>query len=173
MIKLLGSAMIVAASGLGGIAVAGNYSRRPKELRSIRSALQMLETEISYGATHLQEALSLVADRCDQKNVARIFSGTAAELSARSGLTAAQAWEKSIQGYYGESTLKSQDLLILRNLGLSLGISDREDQIKHLRLAMEQIAAEKARAEEEAARNVKLWSYLGFLGGFLVVIVLY
>lgn len=172
MIKLLGSAMVVAASGLGGIAVAGNYSRRPKELRSIRSALQMLETEISYGATHLQEALSLVAERCD-KNVAYIFNKTAAELSARTGSTATQAWEKSINGYYRESALKAQDLSILRNLGSSLGISDREDQIKHLHLAMEQIGNESFRAEEEAARNVKLWSYLGFLSGFLAVIVLY
>ncbi len=172
MIKLLGSVMVVAASGLGGIAVAGNYSRRPKELRSIRSALQMLETEISYGATHLQEALNLVAERCD-KNVSLIFSGTAAVLSARTGATAAQAWEKSINSYYREAALKAQDLSILRNLGSSLGISDREDQIKHLRLAMEQISNECFKAEEEAARNVKLWSYLGFLSGFLVVIVLY
>ncbi|NLI11984.1 stage III sporulation protein SpoIIIAB [Pelotomaculum propionicicum] len=172
MIKLLGSVLIVAASGLGGIAVAGNYSRRPKELKSIRSALQMLETEISYGAAHLQEALSMVAERCDQ-DVACIFSRTAAELSARTGLTAAQAWEKSIQSYYKESALKAQDFSILRNLGASLGISDRTDQIKHLRLAMEQIGSENLRAEEEAARNVKLWSYLGFLSGFLAVIILY
>ncbi|KUK81824.1 MAG: Putative thioredoxin [Pelotomaculum thermopropionicum] len=64
-------------------------------------------------------------------------------------------------------------LLILRNLGSSLGISDRDDQIKHLHLAMEQIRAETVAAEEEAARNVKLWSYLGFLGGLLLVLVLY
>lgn len=172
MLKLVGSAMVVAASGLGGMAVAGNYSRRPRELRSIRTALQMLETEIAYGATHLQEALSRVADRCD-RSVAALFSRTAAELSSMSGVTAAQAWEKSICSYHRQSALKAQDLAILRSLGSSLGISDREDQIKHLRLAMEQIGSENLRAEEEAARNVKLWSYLGFLGGLLVVIVLY
>ena len=38
---------------------------------------------------------------------------------------------------------------------------------------MEQIKSENAKAEGEAARNVKLWNYLGFLGGLLVVLILY
>lgn len=172
MLKLVGATMVVAASGLSGMAVAGNYSRRPRELRALRSAIQMLETEIAYGATHLPEALALVAGRCDN-TAAPLFSRAAAELASMSGVTAAEAWEKSLGGYYPGAALKPQDLLILRGLGSSLGISDREDQIKHLRLAMEQFGAETVRAEEEAARNVKLWSYLGFLGGLMVVLVLY
>lgn len=172
MLKLVGAAMVVTASGLSGMAVAGNYSRRPKELRSLRSALQMLETEVAYGATHLPEALGQVAGRCDG-TVAPLFNQAAAELSYMSGVTASEAWGKSLGSYYPGTALKPQDLSILRNLGSSLGISDREDQIKHLRLAMEQIGSETAGAEEEAARNVKLWSYLGFLGGLMAVLVLY
>jgi stage III sporulation protein AB len=61
----------------------------------------------------------------------------------------------------------------LRSLGSSLGISDRADQIKHLTLAMEQIKLENIKAEDEAARNVKLWNYLGFLGGLVIVMILY
>lgn len=172
MLKLLGAAMVVAASGLGGIVMAGDYSRRPRELRFLRSAMQMLETEIAYGATQLAEAMNQVASRCDDA-VAPLFYGAAGELSSLAGVTAAEAWEKSLKDYYPRSALRPQDLLILRNLGFSLGISDRDDQIKHLRLAMEQISAETAAAEEEAARNVKLWSYLGFLGGLMLVLVLY
>ncbi len=172
MLKLVGAAMVVAASGLSGMAMAGSYSRRPRELRSLRSALQMLETEIAYGATQLVEAMGQVAGRCDSKT-ARLFNRAAEELSSMSGITAAEAWEKSLLSYYPGTALKQQDLIILRNLGSSLGISDRSDQIKHLRLAMEQIGAETAVAEDEATRNVKLWSYLGFLGGLMVVLVLY
>ncbi|MCL6636170.1 MAG: stage III sporulation protein AB [Peptococcaceae bacterium] len=172
MLKLVGAAMVVAASGLSGLAVAANYSRRPRELRSLRTALQMLETEIAYGATRLAEAMDRVADRCSGA-VTPLFRQTAEELSAMSGITAAEAWWKSLDSYYPGSALKPQDLAILRSLGSSLGISDRADQAKHLRLAMEQIENEAAAAEEEAARNVKLWSYLGFLGGLMVVLVLY
>lgn len=172
MLKLVGSAIVVAASGLTGIAVAGNYSRRPRELRSLQSALQVLETEIAYGATPLLEAMRLVAVRSDQA-AGKLFSGTAALLSHMSGMTASEAWEKSLEFYYPATALKPQDLFILRNLGSSLGVSDREDQIKHLQLAMEQIRRETAAAEEEASRNVKMWSYLGFLGGLMLVLVLY
>lgn len=172
MLKLVGAAMVVAASGLTGIAVANSYARRPRELRSLRSALQMMETEIAYGATRLPEALGLVAYRCDQA-VAPLFAGAAAELQAMSGLTAAEAWEKSLNSFYPGTALKPRDLMVLRGLGSSLGISDREDQIKHLHLTTEQLGAEAAAAEEDAARNVKLWSYLGFLGGLTVVLVLY
>ena len=172
MLKLVGAALVVAASGLSGMAVAGNYSRRPRELRSLRTALQMLETEIAYGATQLPEAMVQVANRCDDA-VGPLFTLAASELSARSGVTAAEAWERALGAFYPGTALLPKDLQILRNLGSSLGISDREDQIKHLRLAMEQVGSENLAAEEEAARNVKLWSYLGFLGGLTLVLVLY
>lgn len=172
MLKLVGAVMVIAASGLSGLVVAGNYSRRPRDLRSLRAALQMLETEVAYSATYLPEALRQVAGRCDQAT-APLFLRAADELSSMSGVTAAEAWEKALDHYCPGTALKSGDLSILRNLGGSLGISDKEDQIKHLRLAMEQLSAESAAAEEDASRNVKLWSYLGFLGGLLAVLLLY
>lgn len=172
MIKLVGAAMVVASGTLGGMAVAGRYSRRPRELKSLGAALQMLETEIAYGANHMKEALEQVAARCD-KAVSPLFRMAAAELSTASGISAASAWGNSLEVYYRTSALKPQDLIILRSLGSSLGISDRADQIKHLTLAMEQIKSENVKAEDEAARNVKLWNYLGFMGGLTVVLILY
>ncbi|OPX86579.1 MAG: stage III sporulation protein SpoAB [Pelotomaculum sp. PtaB.Bin104] len=171
MLKLVGAFLVVTASGLSGLSVARNYRRRPRELRSLRAALQMLETEISYGTTFLPEALQQVSARCE-RTTAALFSGAAAELSTMSGLTAAEAWDRALRKYYPGTALKPGDLAVLQRFGASLGISDREDQIKHLHLVMEQIDAETADAENESARNVKLWSYLGFIGGILVVLLL-
>jgi stage III sporulation protein AB len=172
MLKFLGAAMVVAASGLSGLAVAGSYARRPRELRALRSALQMLETEITYGATLLPEALNTVSARCDQL-VGALFKKAGEELAAMSGVSAAQAWERALDSYYAVSALKPQDHSILVSLGRSLGRSDCADQVKHLRLTMEQVTQEAANAEEEASRNVKMWSYLGFLGGLVLVLVAY
>lgn len=172
MLKFLGAAMVVAASGLSGLAVAGSYARRPRELRALRSALQMLETEITYGATRLPEAFEIVANRCDQM-VGPLFKQAGRELAAMSGASADEAWEKALAVYYPVSALKPQDHAILVSLGRSLGRSDCADQVKHLRLTMEQVAQEAANAEEEASRNVKMWSYLGFLGGLVFVLVAY
>ncbi|MGI6491773.1 MAG: stage III sporulation protein AB [Peptococcaceae bacterium] len=172
MLKILGAVMVVAAGGLGGLAVSSCYARRPKELRALRSALQMLGTEITYGATRLAEAFDTVARRCD-KNVAALFRQAENELTAMSGVSAAEAWESALDAYYADSALRPQDHAILINLGRALGRSDRSEQIKHLNLAMEQLAQEAANAAEEASRNVKMWNYLGFLGGLMFILVIY
>ncbi|MBE3588584.1 MAG: stage III sporulation protein AB [Thermoanaerobacteraceae bacterium] len=172
MFKLLGSLLIILAAGGMGITISGNYARRPRDLRSLQAALQMLETEITYTATPLPEALGQVALRAGGR-VAPLFSRAREELLSLSGCTAQEAWETSLKEFYPGTALKPADLAILRRLGAALGISNIQDQSKHLRLAMEQLGLEMARAEEEAARYVKLWNYLGFLGGLAAVLMLY
>jgi ATPase subunit of ABC transporter with duplicated ATPase domains len=103
----------------------------------------MLETEITYGATCLPEAFETVASRCEQ-SVRPLFKQAGLELAAMSGASAAETWEKALAGYYPASALKPQDHFILTNLGRSLGRSDCKDQVKHLRLTMEQIAQDLA-----------------------------
>lgn len=172
MLKLMGSLLVLLAGGLAGVTVARNYSRRPQELRSLQSALQMLETEITYTATPLPEALGHVAARAGE-SVAPLFTRTREELLSMSGCTAREAWEAALKEFYPATALTPADLAILRQLGNALGISDRQDQSKHLRLAMEQMRVEIVRAEEESQRYVKLWNYLGLLAGLAIVLMLY
>lgn len=172
MLKLLGSIVVILTGGLAGMTIARSYSLRPVELRCLQSALQMLETEITYAATPLAEALGLVAARAD-KRVAPLFEQTRAELLSMSGCTAGEAWENALRKFYPTSALLTCDFSILRSLGSALGISDSRDQSKHLRLAMEQIGMEISRAENNAFRHVKLWNYLGFLGGLVIVLLFY
>jgi stage III sporulation protein AB len=164
--------LVVAGGGLAGLAVARRYARRPAELRQLQSALQMLETEITYASTILPDALGGVASRCD-RSVAVLFTAAREELLSMQGDTAAEAWEKALLRFYPDSNLTSADLAVLRTLGGVLGISDGRDQAKHLSLAREQLQSQIARADRDAAGNVKLWSYLGFLGALAVVILIY
>lgn len=171
MLKFLGAAAVVLSCTLIGLTIAGSYSRRPGEIRSLLNALQMLETEISYGATPLPEALAYVAERCDIR-VALLFSRTAEELMTMRGITAREAWEMALNMYYPRSALTKTDRAILLELGNSLGVSDREDQVKHLILTKEQLKLEQAKAEEDSLKNTKVYNYLGFLGGLTIVLIL-
>lgn len=171
MLKLMGSLVIILGCGLLGMLVARNYSLRPADLRSLQTALQMLETEINYAATPLAEALRSLAARCE-KRVQPLFEYVLAELRDTPGCTAYEAWERALKRFYPQTALLKSDLVILSNLGKVLGTSDRQDQTRHLRLAIEQTGAEIARAQNEAARHVKLWNYLGFLGGLVIVLLL-
>lgn len=172
MLKLTGAVIVILSVGFTGITIANRYSRRLQELRSLLPALQMLETEITYAATLLPEALHLVALRCPEI-IAPLFEKAAAELFSMSGFTVWEAWGKALEIFSHQSALNKADLAILHNLGGVLGISDRQDRSKHLCLAREQLKIQVEKAEEEAAKNVKLWNYLGFLGGLVVVLILY
>ena len=171
MLKLLGSVIIIASCGMAGLLKARIYTRRPNELRCLQSALQILETEIAYAASPLAKAFHSVAVCCEKK-VAVLFRSASQELLSMSGQTAGEAWDKALAVFYPQTALSQSDLSILRNFGSTLGISDREDQIKHLRLTQEQLKAETDKAEEEAGRNAKIWNYFGFFGGIVAVLIL-
>ncbi|MFA7468301.1 MAG: stage III sporulation protein SpoIIIAB [Desulfotomaculaceae bacterium] len=172
MFKLIGAILLISTCGYVGWQVSRSYAHRPVELRQFMSALQMLETEIIYAATPLPDALSGIAERVDTR-VSSFFAQAAKELKTTRGSSAREAWSAALDRYRADSTLDRGDLGILNSLGYNLGISDRDDQAKHLRLTLEQLKMAHARAEETAVKNVKLWNYVGLLGGMIIVLALY
>jgi len=172
MIKILGSFLVILSAGFAGMAIARGYSRRPDELRGILTGLQMLETEIIYGATPLPEAFNKVAERCCS-SAALLFQRAGDELVSKGGCTAQEAWGKALVEFYPNSVLNRGDIAVLRTFGSSLGVSDAKDQSKHLRLIAEQLKSQILQAESMANKNVKLWNYLGFFGGVVIVLVLF
>lgn len=172
VLKLIGACMTLGACGSMGLVWAGVHEKRPRQLTALEGALQLLETEITYGATPLPEAMEQVAGRCDPQ-AAGLFMMTAREFAKMGGVTAAEAWERALGRFFPATALDETDLNILIRFGASLGISDRQDQAKHLKLAMNQLKAAAGRAEAEARKNSNIFKYLGFLGGMLLVLILY
>ncbi|MCQ2559360.1 MAG: stage III sporulation protein AB [Clostridia bacterium] len=170
MLKLLGALLIVACGGLGGYVLSREYARRPPELKAWLTVLQRLETEISYAATPLGEALAKIAPHSGCQIQAAVQQ--AADLLNR-GHSAAEAFDQALESTYARSSLRISDLGILNNLALALGISDCQDQIRHLQLAGEQLKVEIVQAEEEARKNVKLYNYLGVCSGIALVLLVF
>jgi stage III sporulation protein AB len=69
--------------------------------------------------------------------------------------------------------MKTSEKEAFLQLGLTLGITDRDDQIKHLRLTASQLQTEELTAWEEQKRYEKMWKSLGLLSATLVVILMY
>lgn len=177
ILKLAGSLMVVLATSLLGHQIAAAYARRPQQLRLLRTALQMLETEVIYARSLLPEALEMVAARLDGHGpgsdpVARLFLYCRDELRRGEGLTGAEAWAKAVEKIFAQTALKPGDREILLAFGTYLGASDKEDQIKHLRLVHAQLAQEEATAWEERQKNSRLYHYLGVSAGLIVVLTL-
>lgn len=172
MVKLVGALVIVAASGVAGQVVARGYARRPLELDFLQSALQMLETEIAYGATPLPEALVRIAGH-QPAPVGPFLCRVAELLRGGEGRTAGEAWLQALGEHYQRMALNAGDREILAAFGANLGASDRNDQIKHLRLAVTRLGVAAEAARRDGTVNARLWQYLGVLGGTALALILY
>jgi len=171
MIKLLGMALILFAGTMIGFQQAAKYAERPRQLRGLAHALQRLETEIGYGHTPLPEALLRTADAAAEP-LSSLFRETALSLEQGDGLSFNDSWSQTIQRNWRATSMRSNEQSVLLRLGSTLGISDKEDQMKHLKLALLQLQAEEEAARDDQGRYEKMWRSLGILISLLVVILM-
>ncbi|HZG76017.1 MAG TPA: stage III sporulation protein SpoIIIAB [Paenibacillus sp.] len=173
MLKWIGATMILAAGTAYGFAQASRYARRPKELRLLGAALGTLESEIVYGLSPLPEALKRVAS-ATQPPISRLFEDAAERMAdARTERTAGDCWKEAVHAAWPRTSLQGAEKSSLLALAPTLGMTDRDDQAKHLRLAIAQLRTEEETAREEQARYGKMWRSLGALSAALVVILMY
>lgn len=172
MLKLLGAILVVLAGTLIGFYQAARYANRPRQIRQLIQALQRLETEIGYGFTPLPDALLRISRQLAEP-LASLFGKAAEQLEGDVRLTAQESWQRAVEEIWPKTAMNETERDAVRQLGFSLGISDRADQSKHLRLAMSQLQAEEQTARDEQSRYEKMWKSLGVLAGALIVILMY
>jgi stage III sporulation protein AB len=171
LLKLLGSILVMAASTYLGFTLSRECAARPIQLRTLQSLLQMLENEISYLSSVLTEAFEKIG-KSTNSEIGLFFSEAAAMLTNGTGLTAAQAWEQAVENKLGRTALNREDGEMLKAFGKLLGSSDREGQIKNIRLTADHMKLQEQKAEESRRRNEKMYRSLGVLGGLAIVIIL-
>jgi stage III sporulation protein AB len=171
MLKLIGAALVLFAGTMIGFVQAARFAERPRQIRHLLHALQRLETEIGYGQTPLPDALRRVALVLPPP-LSGMFADIASELRSEHGGTVSESWERVLAGNWSSTSMRNAELEALLRLGASLGGSGREDQLKHVRLAVLQLQDEEANARDEQQRYEKLCRSLGVLGAALVVILM-
>jgi stage III sporulation protein AB len=169
--KLIASLLIICSAGLAGLRAAAAYSLRTRQLRTLQEALQLLDTEIMYGATPLPAALSKVAAAAGE-GVGALFGEAGALLGKSSGFTAAEAWSLAVERNIRRTALTGEDRAILCSFGEALGSSDRAEQHKHITLTAFHLRQEEEKAERDRQKNERIWKYGGFLVGIGIVLLL-
>lgn len=172
MIKLLGALCILFAGTLLGFYQALQLSRRPSQIRQLIQALQRLETEVMYGFTPLPDAFRAISKPLSAP-LAKLFQLAADQLIGNKGFTTQESLQYAVSECWKHTSMKQSERDVVEQLGYSLGITDREDQIKHLRLAISHLHAEEATACDEQKRFEKMWKSLGLLSAALVVLLMY
>ncbi len=172
LLKAVGFAAIVAGASAAGTMVAGSYGARTRQLGQLRVALHLLESEVNYALGALPGALERVAAGVAPP-VRSLFARAAARLRSGEGVSAGEAWEEAARGVFPATALESGDLDILLALSGHLGVTDRDDQLRHLRLAGERLRVKEEEARDEQRASERMWRYLGLLGGLALGIVLW
>ena len=172
MVKLIGMLIIVVAGALAGITKARQFESRPRQIRELILAMQRLETEISYGYTPLPEALDKMGEQV-REPLKSFFHSAARFMNPPHGLTAQESIQQALSNHWRNTSMKASEKDVLHQLSFTLGTSDRQDQMKHLALAAQQLKHEESTAREELDKYGKLSKNLGLLVGILVVILIF
>ncbi len=172
MLKLMGAVLLLMSASAAGYLAAWKYAERPRQIRRLRLALSLLETDISYGFRPLDEACRLIARR-ESEPVASLFNRCADNLQQLDGASTFQCWQQAVEEIWPQTAMKQPEKEILLDLGKTLGASDRADQQHHLMLAMSNLRVEENEAREEQSRYEKMCKSLGVLSGLLLVILMY
>ncbi|MGI6588996.1 MAG: stage III sporulation protein AB [Peptococcia bacterium] len=171
MFKLLGAFCIIGGCSYLGLRVATLYRKRTELFRFLQNGLTLLETEINYTSTPLPLALERVSKKIN-KNCQPLFIRAAAILQEKKGATVAEAWLAGVKALDKEVPLTQEEKEILYVFGHGLGGSAKEEQIKNIALTRKQLSLVETVAEEEQAKNQKIWQYLGFSLGVIIVLIL-
>ncbi|HEX6988332.1 MAG TPA: stage III sporulation protein AB [Bacillota bacterium] len=170
-LRLGGAVLILGAGWALGAAIARHHRNRPRDLAALRTALQVLVTEIDVGLTPLPEALAR-AGAAVGPPASRLFEEARRALTAGRGITGGEAWRQAVAAAGSHLALTAEDRDILAGLGACLGRSDRQDQRRHLRLAAARLDAAEREAREGWQDRSRVAVYLGALGAALVAVAL-
>lgn len=163
--------MIITGCTYGGVKIAETYRKKTELLRYLQNGLNFLETEISYSSTPLPLALKRISEKLRGES-RLIFARASQALQRDTGVRANEAWEEGIEYLKEHISLSREEIDILGLFGQALGGSAREDQLKNIALTRRQLDLMEKAADEAKHKNQRMWQYLGFCMGAVIVLIL-
>lgn len=170
MMKWIGAFLLVLATTCIGIYVSNRFENRPKHIRQLKSALQLLEAEITYSQVPLQVAFQTIAKQLPYP-VSQFFQ----DLSTKMQLENTDfytLWNKGVEDLSKIGSFKNNEAEILKQFGISLGQHDFTQQQKQIRLALTHLDRELEEARDEHFKYSNLAKSLGVLSGVFLVLLL-
>lgn len=171
MIKLLSCFIILAASTIGGFVYAEGFRKRVRQLNEFERALSQLENEIEYTHTPLPEALESVSEKSESP-VKEIFEKISKLLYKNEVDSVYNAFKKCLIDQTNYLNLNLEDINVILDLSKSLGEADIEGHRKIFSLVKTNLKKRITISEDIMNKNLKLYRYLGFSIGAMIVIVL-
>jgi stage III sporulation protein AB len=171
MIKTLGCLLILGASSVAGYVYGESYKKRVQQLNELERAINQLQSEIEYTYTPLPDALKNVSLK-SRGPLGDIFKHAAHLLHSNEVETVFEAFSRCFKNVGTSLNLNKEDINIILDLSKTLGESDIDGHKKIFSLAVNNLRKRIKEAEILMGKNVKMYRYLGFSVGAMIVIVL-
>ena len=157
---------IVVASSIIGILFSKKYSKREKELKDMKSALNMFVTKIKFTYEPIPNLFLEISNKIGG-NIGKIFERASIRMREEN---AGEAWDNSFLDV--PNNLLEEDITILKNLGRLLGQTDLEGQISEIEVVNEFLTSQLENAKSEKLKNEKMYRTLGIISGLTIAIIL-
>ena len=157
---------IIVASTLLGILFSKKYSNREKELKEMKSALNIFATKIKFTYEPIPNVFLEIANKIEG-NVGQIFARASNRMKEEN---AGDAWANAFTDV--PNNLTKEDITILSNLGRLLGQTDVEGQISEIEVVVQFLDTQLEQAKQEKIKNEKMYRTLGIVGGLTIAIIL-
>ncbi|MCR4963607.1 MAG: stage III sporulation protein AB [Firmicutes bacterium] len=168
MLKLLGGALIVAASAGVGHVAAGRLQYRCRLLFGLQQGLLSWSNQIAYADLPLSRAMAGAAAAAGA--AAPLFRAAAQALALGQGRTAGDIWRDCLADWPGG--LQEKDRQILLALGPQLGLTGRQEQLQMLELTRLALAGQEQEAAAYAGSFCRVWRCLSWGCGLVTALLL-
>lgn len=171
MIKIIGCAVILGASTMAGFIYSERLKYRVFQLNEVERAIYQLQNEITYIHALLPDAFKSVAHK-SKEPIRELFSKTSELLSNNEYENVYEAMNSAINLIKNRLYLNSDDINVILDLSKTLGESDIEGQNSMFSLTIANLKKQIKVSEEYMHKNIKMYRYLGFSFGAMLVIAL-
>lgn len=168
--KWIGALLFIGTTTWIGFEWSKRLNNRPKHIRQLKNALQILEAEILYSQLPLQEAFITIAKQIPQPT--KFFFQALGKSLEEKNSDLYSLWEKQVKALMEVSCLSGNDQEVLNQFGRTLGQHDFDQQQKHIQLTVSHLDRELEDARDNQFRYAKMAKNLGLLCGLFIVLLL-
>jgi len=171
MIKIIGCMVILCASTMAGFIYSERLKYRVFQLNEIERAIYQLQNEITYVHALLPDAFESIASK-SKEPINQLFDKTSELLSNNEYENVYEAMNNAVIFIKSKLHLTSDDINVLLDLSKTLGESDIQGQSSMFTLTMANLKKQIKTSEEFMSKNTKMYRYMGFSFGAVLVILL-
>ncbi|TRM12679.1 stage III sporulation protein SpoAB [Lentibacillus cibarius] len=168
--KWIGALLFIGTTTLIGFEVSRKLNERPKHIREMKNALQILEAEILYSQLPLPEAFEIIARQIPEP-LSTFFHELHVSMH-NAGTDLYSVWDRCVNELLETSSLSDIEGEIVKQFGRTLGQHDFAQQQKHIHLTINHLDRQLEEARENQFKYGKMAKSLGVLCGLFVVLLL-